>query len=160
MEDLERRDVPPPVDFILLQQEVKTLAGRLAALEGRKAPEPPPPVDLTPLRAEIAALMGRVAALEKRPQTPPVNLQALTAQVEKLAGLVAAMERKRAEPEPLASADRWSLGQDINKLAYRLEALEDSRKGEAAALAAVRRELNTLKQRLEAVSKRVPSSGG
>jgi chromosome segregation ATPase len=157
MEDLEKRDVPPPVAFVLLQQEVKTLAQRLTAVERREIPEPPAPVDLRPVRAAIAALATRVALLEKRPETPPVDLKALTGQVERLAALVAALEKRRTEP--LAQADRWSLGQDINKLAYRLEALEDSRKAEANSIASLRREIRMLEKRLDTLAKRVPPEG-
>jgi septal ring factor EnvC (AmiA/AmiB activator) len=72
-----------------------------------------------------------------------------------LAAVVAKLENRRAQP--LSGGDRFALGQDINKLGYRLEALEDERRASASGLAALRRELKALDARLDALSERLRS---
>jgi hypothetical protein len=64
------------------------------------------------------------------------------------------MERRRPlQPVP---AELWALGQEVNKLAYRLEALEDGRGAVDTGLGALRERIRTLEGRIDTLARRLP----
>jgi phage shock protein A len=95
-----------------------------------------------------------VARSRRRRDRPSQGLRNLTQQVEKLAALVESMERGRTAP-PVRS-DLWSMSQDLGKLAYRVDALEDTRSGASASLVQIRDQIRALEQRIDALAQRLP----
>ena len=73
--------MPPPVELLLLTQQLRELAATVSSLEARELPRP---ADLTPVRRDLGALAERVEALEGREPPPPADLAPLRAAIDGL----------------------------------------------------------------------------
>ncbi len=64
------------------------------------------------------------------------------------------MERRRPlQPLP---AELWELGQEVNKLAYRLDAVEDGQGSVGDDIASLRERIRGLEGRVETLARRLP----
>jgi hypothetical protein len=53
-------------------------------------------------------------------------------------------------------AELWELGQEVNKLAYRLDSLEDGRGAVNASISTLRERIQSLDGRLDTLARRLP----